>query len=293
MGGIFLAHFGPLSTNWASFKLHSLLEYCCWSCPSLYDYSVPSSDVLPAGYCSMSQSSNHLRLVSWTWRWVHFTQMTSTVTRSQSNRAPLGCGGTRDSHHGCADDKSAATVWLLSWSIWPTSLRNVSNTLLNLCHEELRQFWRQKWVQPGTSKVYLIKWPVSVCIYIYVSHKSSHKQHSYICSNIQQYIVWLKMIHFYFMPKIIMILRSCSMKIFSKFPTVNISKLNFLLVICIAKNFIWTTLKAIFSIFRLLYFLFITFCWQIKQRHNIVYKDYKMQRVNLAIFQNWFQTLLH
>ncbi len=30
----------------------------------------------------------------------------------------------------------------------------------------------------------------------------------------------------------------------------NISKLNFWLVICIAKNFIWTTLNAIFSIFR-------------------------------------------
>ncbi len=32
--------------------------------------------------------------------------------------------------------------------------------------------------------------------------------------------------------------------------TVNILKLNFWLVICIAKNFIWTTLKAILSIFR-------------------------------------------
>ena len=31
------------------------------------------------------------------------------VTRSQSNRAPLGCGGTGDSHHRCAADKSAAT----------------------------------------------------------------------------------------------------------------------------------------------------------------------------------------
>ncbi len=83
-----------------------------------------------------------------------------------------------------------------------------------------------------------------------LEHKSSHKQHSYICSNSQQYIVWLKIIHFSFMPKIIRILRSCSMKIFSKFPTVNISKLNFWLLICIAKNFIWTTLKMIFSIFR-------------------------------------------
>ncbi len=33
-----------------------------------------------------------------------------------------------------------------------------------------------------------------------------------------------KIIHFFFIPKIIRILRSCSMKIFCKFPTVNISK---------------------------------------------------------------------
>ncbi len=40
-GIIFLALFGHLSTNWASFKRHSLPEYCCSPCPSLYDYSVP------------------------------------------------------------------------------------------------------------------------------------------------------------------------------------------------------------------------------------------------------------
>ncbi len=75
----------------------------------------------------MSQSSNHLRLVSWTWQLVHFTQMASTVTRSQSNRAPLGCGGTGDSHHGCAADKSAATAWCYHvnmdqnlWGMFPT-----------------------------------------------------------------------------------------------------------------------------------------------------------------------------
>ncbi len=48
------------------------------------------------------------------------------------------------------------------------------------------------------------------------------------------------------MTKIIRILRSCSMKI----STVNISKHNYWLLICIAKNLIWTTLKVIFSIFR-------------------------------------------
>ncbi len=41
VGDIFLTHFGPLSTNWASFLCHSLPEYCCWPCPSLDDYSVP------------------------------------------------------------------------------------------------------------------------------------------------------------------------------------------------------------------------------------------------------------
>ncbi len=55
---------------------------------------------------------------------------------------------------------------MLSCQYGPKYLRNVSNALLNICHEVLRQFWRQKGVQPATSKVYLIKWPVSVYINI-------------------------------------------------------------------------------------------------------------------------------
>ncbi len=79
----------------------------------------------------MSQTSNHLTLVSWTWQWVHFTQMASTVTRSQSNSAPLGCGGTGDSHYRCAADKSAATAWCYHvnmdqnlWGMFPTPCWN-------------------------------------------------------------------------------------------------------------------------------------------------------------------------
>ncbi len=112
----------------------------------------------------MHQSSNHLRLVSWTWQWVHFTQITSTVTRSQSNRAPLGCGGTRDSHHGCADDKSAATVWCyhdnMNQNLW-----GMFTTPCWICATRIKAVLKAKGVQPGTSQVYLIKWPVSVCIY--------------------------------------------------------------------------------------------------------------------------------
>ncbi len=92
--GIFSWHtFGPLSTNLASFKRHSLPEY--WMC-------------------------------SW--------QICSNCV-------------------------------MLSCQYRPKSLRNVSSTLLNLCHEELKQFWSQKGVQPGTSKVYQIKWPMSIYLH--------------------------------------------------------------------------------------------------------------------------------
>ncbi len=70
------------------------------------------------------------------------------------------------------------------------------------------------------------------------STKAVISRWGYICSNSQQYIVWVKIRDFSFMTKIIRIIRSCSMKIFSQFPTVNISKLNFVLLICIAKNLI-------------------------------------------------------
>jgi len=58
----------------------------------------------------MSQSSNHFKLVTWTWQWVHFTKMAPTVTRSQPNRASLGCGGIGASYPGCTSHKSPSTA---------------------------------------------------------------------------------------------------------------------------------------------------------------------------------------
>lgn len=46
------------------------------------------------------------------WQWIHCTQKASAVTRSPSNRAPLGCGRMGGLHHGYAAHKSAATVML-------------------------------------------------------------------------------------------------------------------------------------------------------------------------------------
>lgn len=47
--------------------------------PPLYD---PSVSILwwlrPAGYYTMSQTSNHLKVVSWTWQWTRCTEKPST-----------------------------------------------------------------------------------------------------------------------------------------------------------------------------------------------------------------------
>ncbi len=72
----------------------------------------PSSD----GYFQQDNTPCHKAQLISDWFLEHdnvFTLlMASTVTRSQSNRAPLGCGGTRDPYHvpECEADKSAATA---------------------------------------------------------------------------------------------------------------------------------------------------------------------------------------
>ncbi len=53
-------------------------------------------------------------------------------------------------------------------SIWIKISEECFQHLVESMHEELSQFWRQKGVQPGTSKMYLIKWPVSACMYVYI-----------------------------------------------------------------------------------------------------------------------------
>ncbi len=115
---------------------------------------------------------------------------------------------------------------------------------------------------------WFLGWNVSL------EHRSSVKSLGYIYNNSQKYIVWVKIIDFYFMAKIIRILRSCFMKIFSTFLTVNISKLNFWLLIYIAKNFIWTTLKMILSIFR---FFFCTLRFQIYKYCPIITNHTSME----------------
>ncbi len=53
-------------------------------------------------------------------------------------------------------------------STWTKISEECFQHLVKSMPQELRQFWRQNGVQPGTSKVHLIKWPVNVYVYIQV-----------------------------------------------------------------------------------------------------------------------------
>ncbi len=64
----------------------------------------PSSD----GYFQQENAPCHKAQIISDWFLEHENEL--TLLKWQSNRAPLGCGGTGDSHHGCADDKSAITA---------------------------------------------------------------------------------------------------------------------------------------------------------------------------------------
>lgn len=100
------------------------------------------------------------------------------------------------------------TLWVMLLTMFiPSSLhcthqflKNASSSFVSLCHKELRQLWRQKGVKVITSKVYLMKWPVS---WWRVSLLGQHCTHLYKCVFqlfvayfFKWWVVFLTMCHF-------------------------------------------------------------------------------------------------
>ncbi len=85
------------------------------------------------------------RLVSWTWQWVYFTPQSPDLNPIEH----LWDVVEREIHIMDVQPTNLQQLCDAIMTIWPKYLRNVYNTLLNLCHEEIRQFWRQKGVQQG------------------------------------------------------------------------------------------------------------------------------------------------
>lgn len=94
LADIFLVHFQPLiSTEHRSFLYHHSLPVFWWHCRKNPPKLVSEPDV----------QSREIILS---------TQMASTVTRSQFNKAPFGCSGMGD--HGCAAKKNCSNYEMLS-----------------------------------------------------------------------------------------------------------------------------------------------------------------------------------
>ncbi len=83
-----------------------------------------------------------------------YTQMTSTVTRSQSNRQSTF--RMRDLHHGCAANKSAATA-----RCYHINTEECFQHLAESMPQKMKAVLKAKGVKSGTRKVDLIKCPVS------------------------------------------------------------------------------------------------------------------------------------
>ncbi len=87
--------------------------------------------------------------------------MASTVTRSQSNRAPLGCGGTGDLHNGCAADKSAPAIM----SIWTKISEECFQHLVESIPRIIKAVLKEK---GGQTRINLY----NVCVNIYNVNES-------------------------------------------------------------------------------------------------------------------------
>ncbi len=137
----------------------------------IFAQSSPSGLYRPARYSEQQSRWTEMMIVD-----IHAFIMASTVTRSQSNRAPLGCGGTRDSHHGCADDKSAATVWC-----YHDNMTNISEE----CFQHLVESVPRRIKTVLKEKGGPIKWPV--CMELQNFLMRSHFQRFYteiICERV-------------------------------------------------------------------------------------------------------------
>lgn len=120
-----LAHFVPVNASRSLHECHGLFGH--WSfMAAIY----PSSN----GYIhykpwTVPQSRSHLKLVSWTWRWIQCSLFAFPVTGSETSRTVLGCGRTGDSQY------ESRNCMMQVFQHRPKSQRSVSNILWHLCRK--------------------------------------------------------------------------------------------------------------------------------------------------------------
>lgn len=98
----------------------------------------------------------HLKVVS-------CTQMISTFTRANPREHLWDVVG--HSHQGCAADRFVATVWC-----YHLNMQQILWGMFSGPCWIYAVVWKEKRVQPSTSNLYLIKWPITVsyCMFFHI-----------------------------------------------------------------------------------------------------------------------------
>lgn len=89
--------------------------------------------------------------------------MAATLTGFHTHQTHLGFGRKGDSKPGCvANESQQISGWYIK--VWTHISKTIASKIsLNSCSEELRRFER---FPPGTRKVYLQNWPVSLYTFL-------------------------------------------------------------------------------------------------------------------------------
>ncbi len=146
---------------------HSLPEYCWWPCTSLYDYSVPSSDAT-----SSRIMHRHKAQIISDWFLEHDNEFTLLKQPPQSpDLNPiehLWDVVEREIHIMDVQTTNLQQLCDAIMSIWKKISEECFQHLVESMPRRIKAVLMEKGVQPGTSKVYLIKWPVRESVYVYV-----------------------------------------------------------------------------------------------------------------------------
>ncbi len=138
MGFIYLAHFGPLSTIDLCLNTTAYLSIVADHIHPFMTTVYPSSD----DYFQQDNAPCHKAQIISDWFFEHENEFTLLKWPPQSSDLNTIFGiwwNGRFASWMCSRQICSNCV-MLSCQYGPKSLRNVSNTLLNLCHEEVMQF---------------------------------------------------------------------------------------------------------------------------------------------------------
>lgn len=133
----FMAHFGPLGSNWTLLEHHSVPKHCCWPCLSLYD----PSDVHFQQEAMAPYHKN--QLIS---KWFFEPDNELKWPPWSPNNNPID--NLRDM---VWNGNGRSALWMWNWQIWCNCVMSVWTEIHEECFQHFFEFMSEdSGVQSGT-----------------------------------------------------------------------------------------------------------------------------------------------